>query len=203
MKYPGNIREVAALKPDYMGFIFYQGSKRHFSGNDVSIPESIKKTGVFVNETVGNMRATARAYNLKALQLHGDESPEVCRQLKEELNMAEVIKAFAVDKHFDFQMLQAYEPFCDYFLFDTKGKERGGNGTRFDWSLLEGYGSDKPFFLSGGIGMGDIAEVRSFLKNQFGRNCYCIDVNSKFETEPGSKKVEELRNFIEILSKEK
>ena len=90
---------------------------------------------------------------------------------------------------------------CDYFLFDTKGKERGGNGILFDWKLLEGYTLNKPFFLSGGIGLEELDRLDSFLNSSLSQYCYAIDVNSKFEIKPGMKNAEQLKNFIQIIAK--
>ncbi len=115
----------------------------------------------------------------------------------------EIIKAFAIADDFDFSRLTDYVPVCDYFLFDTKGKERGGNGTLFDWKILEQYPFNKPFFLSGGIGLAEIEPLESFLNSPLSNYCYAIDVNSKFESEPGIKKLDEIKKFIELTVKEK
>lgn len=203
MKYRENIKEVAALKPDFMGFIFYDKSKRYFQGEIPNLPDNLIKIGVFVNENQDKLIGLVHQHNLNAVQLHGDESPAYCGKLKEVLgNGISVIKAFSVSTSFDFKVLEAYRTVCDFFLFDTKGKDRGGNGVLFDWSILENYQLQKPFFLSGGIGTDEVKELRSFLKSESGKYCYAIDVNSKFEVSPGLKKVEELDKFIDLIVKE-
>ncbi|MCK5637993.1 MAG: phosphoribosylanthranilate isomerase, partial [Flavobacteriaceae bacterium] len=150
MKYPDNIKSVATLQPDYLGFIFYEKSKRNFDGIIPEIPNQIKKTGVFVNATKEFILEKVKRYNLKVVQLHGNESVSFCKEMRQ--NNIEVIKVFSVGEVFDFDQLKVYENVCDYFLFDTKGKEKGGNGITFNWKLLDNYSSNKPYFLSGGIG---------------------------------------------------
>ncbi len=204
MKYSHNIESVAALQPDYLGFIFYKGSKRYFDGIIPNLETDIKKIGVFVNERVSVINDLIQKHGLKGVQLHGDESALFCEELKASNEPGlEIIKAFAIAENFDFSHLKNYMHACDYFLFDTKGKERGGNGTLFDWKILEQYPFDKPFFLSGGIGLAEMDRVKSFLKSPLSNYCYALDVNSKFESEPGIKKVDELKKFIELTVKEK
>lgn len=198
MKYPENILEVAALLPDYMGFIFWKRSSRYFDGHIPEIPKSIKKTGVFVNESVTTIIEKILENNLQAVQLHGEESTDFCLNLKSEfekinLGQIEIIKVFAIADDFDFTLLQPFESLCDYFLFDTKGKLPGGNGTLFDWNVLKNYPSSKPFFLSGGIGLEETTEVSEITKTNL--PVYAIDVNSKFEIEPGLKHTKLLREF--------
>ncbi|WP_299711233.1 phosphoribosylanthranilate isomerase [uncultured Tenacibaculum sp.] len=203
MKYVDNIRQVAELKPDYLGFIFYEKSKRNFEGIIPEIPKGIKKTGVFVNEYLEILISLAEEYKLEAIQLHGDESVEYIKELKGHLESSreekrlpkvEIIKVFGIKDEFDFSVLEPYETVVDYFLFDTKGKERGGNGVTFDWIVLEGYNSKKPFFLSGGIGLQEVTKVKEIIKTDL--PVYALDVNSKFEKEPGLKSVKDLKKFI-------
>lgn len=210
MKYLENIQQVAALQPDYLGFIFYEKSKRNFDGIIPKLPQSIKKTGVFVNATIDEVVSKVKQYNLQAIQLHGDESVAFINELKchfeqsekshqENLKQVQVIKVFGIKDTFDFNILKPYIDVVDYFLFDTKGKERGGNGITFDWKVLKDYPFSKPFFLSGGIGLENTENVLSFLRWQESKYCYALDVNSKFESEPGVKKIEALEKFKEIV----
>ncbi len=194
MKYPENILEVGALLPDYMGFIFWEKSARYFDGVIPEIPKSIKKVGVFVNETVEIITQKVLQHDLQAVQLHGKESVEFCEALKKSLpKEIEIIKVFSILDTFDFEVLKPFESVCDYFLFDTKGKLPGGNGTTFDWKVLEKYPSTKPFFLSGGIGLEEMDAVTEILKTNL--PVYAIDVNSKFEIEPGLKNIELCKNI--------
>jgi phosphoribosylanthranilate isomerase len=202
MKYPENILEIGSLLPDYMGFIFWEKSARYFNGEMPHLPKSIKKVGVFVNASLEEILEKITKYDLQAVQLHGDESVEFCENLKKNTpNLTEVIKVFSILDTFDFAILNPYENVCDYFLFDTKGKLPGGNGTTFDWKVLEKYPSTKPFFLSGGIGIEEMDAVNEILKANL--PVYAIDVNSKFEIEPGFKNIKLCTDAINRVSTHK
>jgi phosphoribosylanthranilate isomerase len=194
MKYPDNILEVGSLLPDYMGFIFWEKSARYFDGVMPDLPKSIKKVGVFVNESIPIIEDKIAKYNLQAIQLHGQESVEFCWELKTKIDPSiEIFKVFSADENFDFSVLKPYESVCDYFLFDTKGKLPGGNGTTFDWRILKKYPSTKPFFLSGGIGIEELDSIKEISKTNL--PIYAIDVNSKFEIEPGLKNISLLKKI--------
>ncbi|MGM5470589.1 phosphoribosylanthranilate isomerase [Flavobacteriaceae bacterium LMO-SS05] len=196
MKYQENLIGVAKLQPDYLGFIFYEKSARFFEGTLPKLPPSIKKVGVFVNASIEEISKKVKTYRLDAIQLHGEESPEFCSQLKQyDQESVEIIKVFSIKDDFDFNLLKPYEAVCDYYLFDTKGKLPGGNGYTFNWKVLKDYPSTKPYFLSGGIGLEETEHVLSFLQSQESKYCYAIDVNSKFEREPGLKHIEKLKAF--------
>ena len=196
MKYPDNILEVGSLLPDYMGFIFWEKSARYFDGIIPELPTSIKKVGVFVNAPLVEILEKIEKHNLQTIQLHGNESVEFCENLKKNTSKEiEVIKVFSILNTFDFAVLKPFENVCDYFLFDTKGKLPGGNGTTFDWKVLENYPSTKPFFLSGGIGTEEMEAVNEILKTNL--PVYAIDVNSKFEIEPGLKNIELIKLLVE------
>ncbi|WP_348823256.1 phosphoribosylanthranilate isomerase [Flavobacterium aestuarii] len=199
MKYPDNMLEVGSLLPDYMGFIFWPKSTRYFDGEMPELSRSIKKTGVFVNESITVIEEKVEKYNLQAVQLHGQESAAFCTEIKTKFGASvEIIKVFSADENFDFSALEPYESVCDYFLFDTKGKLPGGNGTTFDWKILEKYPSAKPFFLSGGIGIEELDAVEAILKTDL--PIYAIDINSKFEIEPGLKNVQLCRDALQCVS---
>jgi len=193
MKFTENIEQVSGLYPDYMGFIFYEKSKRNFEGVIPKLPKSIKKTGVFVNEYPEIVISLVEEYQLEAIQLHGDETVTYIKQLKTHLPSIEIIKVFGIKDEFNFDVLTPFLPLVDYFLFDTKGKERGGNGVQFDWSVLEAYPYEKPFFLSGGIGLKDVLDIQKIIDSNV--PIYALDINSKFEIEPGLKNINEVKTF--------
>ncbi|WP_299606423.1 phosphoribosylanthranilate isomerase [uncultured Aquimarina sp.] len=208
MKYQENMQAVAELQPDYLGFIFYEKSPRNFDGDIPKLPDEIKKTGVFVDASIDFVIEKVKKHNFKVIQLHGNESSQYCRDLQSELECfsetestesIEIWKVFSIKDQFDFEILEPYEGIVDYFLFDTKGKEKGGNGYTFDWSVLNNYPSETPFILSGGIGLDEIEKVKEILKTDL--PIYAIDVNSKFETAPGLKNIEELKIFKEELNR--
>lgn len=194
-----NTVEVAALKPDYLGFIFWEPSRRSFNDRLVVIPHKIKKIGVFVDENLRTITEKVKKHQLLGVQLHGKESPEFCKQLKSNLVGVDIIKVFSIKNDFDFGVLEPFEKVCDFFLFDTKGKLPGGNGYKFDWQVLKDYTSIKPFFLSGGIGLDDLVSIKEFIQRPESKYCHAIDVNSKFEIEPGLKDIEKLKDFIKNL----
>ena len=198
LKHPENIEAVTALQPDYVGFIFYGKSPRYMAGLSVdvlkNIPATIKKTGVFVNESAENITSLITEYGFDVIQLHGDESPEFCAGFKGKVT---VIKAFGINEDFDFEQLKDYANNVDLFLFDTKAKEYGGSGKTFNWNILDNYKLDVPFFLSGGIGPENIAEVKNITHPQF----YGVDLNSRFEIEPGLKNIEKLEEAFAIIKK--
>ena len=199
MKHPQNIAEIAALNPDYLGFIFYEQSKRYV-GEDFDealayhLPKGIKKVGVFVNATLEYVYSTVERYGLDLVQLHGEETPDYCRQLR--MKNIKIIKVFSVGQTFDFSQLEPYKLHCDYFLFDTKGKEKGGNGIVFNWDILKQYDNEVPFFLSGGLNLENIENVRALSDV----NVVAVDVNSGFEIEPALKDVQKVQRLIDILS---
>ena len=193
MKYQDNIEAVANLQPDYLGFIFHEESPRNFDGIIPKLPKQIQNVGVFVDEKIEFISNQMEKHSLSVIQLHGHESPEICRILKS--TNAKVVKVFSIKDKFDFSVLSPYEDVCDYFLFDTKGKLPGGNGYTFNWDVLNNYPSTKPFFLSGGIGLDQVEDLKRFQKSKASKYCYAIDVNSKFEIEAGLKNIEELKAF--------
>ncbi|WKN41180.1 phosphoribosylanthranilate isomerase [Tunicatimonas pelagia] len=196
MKYAKNLREVATLQPDYLGFIFYEKSPRYMADclapEEVkAIPDRIQKIGVFVNAINEYILQQAQHFGLNGVQLHGDESPVQCRELKA-ANYT-VIKVFRLGSvNFDFTQLASYEAHVDYFLFDTQTPNYGGSGHTFDWSQLEEYTLTTPFFLSGGIGLDNLEEALSLNHDQF----IGLDVNSRFEIEPGHKDSTRLKKLV-------
>lgn len=198
MKYPENIQAVAALHPDYMGFIFYPKSPRYaepLSPETLdAIPASIKKIGVFVNEDLETILTIVYKYKLNGVQLHGSEMVSMCAQLKEAGLI--VIKAFPIAEAINFIPAKRYEGVCDYFLFDTKTDAYGGSGLKFNWEILDEYSGETPYFLSGGIANDDVEAIRKINHPKFAG----IDLNSKFEIRPGEKNVELLRIFLDTIN---
>ena len=195
---PGNVLAVAETEPDYMGFIFYRGSNR-FIGEEPDprlfncVPRGAKKVGVFVDEKINKILASSVTAGLEIVQLHGNENDKLCSELKS--SGLVVIKSFNIGRDFRFEMLINYLPVCDYFLFDTKSEIHGGSGKKFNWSKLEEYTLDKPFFLSGGIGPDDSGEIEKISNSAL----YAVDINSRFETVPGIKDASLVKRFINEL----
>jgi phosphoribosylanthranilate isomerase len=198
MKNPENIRQVSAMPVDYLGFIFYNRSPRFAGDLDPKelnvVPEHIVRTGVFVNSSKDFILKTARRYNLKAIQLHGAENPDFCHNLKEKGFF--IIKSFSISEISDFDLCTNYAQSCDYFLFDTKTPAHGGSGIKFDWTLLSHYHGTTPFFLSGGISPTDFTITQFKLFQEISPLLFALDINSRFEIEPGMKDVEKLKNAL-------
>lgn len=209
LREPDNIAAINGLGVDYLGFIFHPASPR-FAGQpslaewmvaNEDLFEHTSKVGVFVNAEIDFILNTVHDYRLDWVQLHGDESAGYCRELKllwsvNTLRRASICKAFRIDKNFDFRSTNEYVDSCPLFVFDTGGQQtHGGTGVQWDWSRLNDYEGPVPFLLSGGIGPDDIARLRDLSYPQMRG----VDVNSQFETEPGIKDVERLRNFLSRL----
>lgn len=190
----GNIRMAEKSGVDLMGFIFYPNSPRFVKEIPEYLPDC-RRVGVFVNESIPRIMEIARRMDLWAVQLHGDESPEVCRALKRE--GLRVIKAIGIGEGIPGNLCD-YEEWCDMFLFDTACKEYGGSGRRFDWDILKDYHGSTPFLLSGGIAPDSVQKLKNFSHPR----CIGIDVNSAFEISPGIKDIQKLRLFIEELNHE-
>lgn len=156
MRDADNVRQVEALTPDMMGFICWEGSRRHVSRLPDYLPETCRRVGVFVNPEIGYVQERLKTFRLDLVQLHGHETPEFCRSIKEEGlksgRALQIIKAFGVAPDEPFPHTEDYEADCDFFLFDTRCPTAGGSGRTFDWDVLQNYHGHTPFFLSGGIG---------------------------------------------------
>ena len=195
------LQQLEALNVDYAGLIFYKDSPRYMgdklSGKQIKEADfDLKKVGVFINPSYADLPDAIDDYGLDIVQLHGNETPELCEELSAEV---EVIKAFRIEDsavNID-KLVEPFDAVCDYYLFDTAGLKEsfGGTGKQFDWSILNSAKIEKPFFLSGGIGPGDVAKVKSFKHPDF----FAIDVNSKFETEPGVKDMAAILKFLQAF----
>lgn len=191
MRDADNIRAVSELRIDWMGFIFWAPSSRYVSEKPSFLPTRQKRVGVFVDARIEEVRSKVNEYALDLIQLHGSESPAFCERLKAN-SRQQLIKAFNIATQEDLEQTIPYEGLVDYFLFDTKAKMVGGNGTQFDWSVLSAYQGNTPFLLSGGIGPDDAEKVRNFHHPQLAG----IDLNSRFELSPALKDIEKLKQFI-------
>lgn len=198
MKDPENITQAALLLPDLMGFIFYDRSLRFAGQLDphlVQIPQRIRKVGVFVNEKIEAVCERVETWGLEMVQLHGDESPDYIDALRQSVDV-EIIKAIRVMDALPADQMQPYVGKVAGFLFDTAiNGTHGGTGRKFDWKILRSYPFETPFLLSGGIDIDDLVEIKKMNHSAM----WGIDVNSKFEIEPGMKDIEKLKSLKEQL----
>lgn len=196
MRDSDNILELAELKPDFMGFIFYEKSPRFFAGEIPELPEHIKKVGVFVDAPLGYVLQQVERHDLQVVQLHGKEDMGYIHLLGELLPGAvNIWKVFSVGEKFNFKKILPFEELVDAFLFDTRGPAPGGNGQVFDWNLLKNYHSKLPIVVSGGIGLDQLSAVKELTTTNL--PIMAIDVNSRFESEPGLKKIDELKTLFD------
>jgi phosphoribosylanthranilate isomerase len=201
MKYPENIVDVAILKPDYMGFIFYPKSVRFVNIHQVretikALRKDIFKVGIFVNHPSSEVIEICQSLQLDFAQLHGTESPEYASEIK--ATGIGIIKVFHMDNSFDWNQVQIFSPIADFFLFDTSSNFYGGSGTKFDWELLARYHYKTPFFLSGGIDVDDIPQIKKLNHPKI----WGIDINSRMESSPGFKNIDRVQTFINELKNE-
>ncbi len=210
MRNPENITNLLELPIDWMGLIFYEKSKRNVPNSAAAgilkaSEGKVSRVGVFVNEDIEVLMQKVAKFKLEYVQLHGKESADYCYDVLAKSAKTfgcgddlKLIKAFSVDENFDFAITKAYEPYVNYFLFDTKGKNPGGNGFTFDWTLLKKYTGNLPFLLSGGLDEFSAEAVKQLdLPLLVG-----VDVNSKFEIKPALKDVEMVGRFVQVLQKE-
>ncbi len=207
MRRPENIRELVQLPIDLMGLIFYKKSPRHVPDSLASeiiaaSGDSVARVGVFVNEAIEVVVQKVAKFKLQYVQLHGQEDADYCYDLLAKSartfgcdDELQLIKAFSVNDAFDFSVTKDYTAYCKYFIFDTKGKNPGGNGLQFNWTLLHQYKASTPFLLSGGLRPIDAAGIQSLDFEQLAG----VDLNSGFEIEPALKDVKSLEQFISIM----
>jgi phosphoribosylanthranilate isomerase len=191
-----NVQDLTSLGVDFMGLIFYPKSPRYVLANDseaIKHISGVTKVGVFVNESLENVLEIVEEYGLGMVQLHGDESPKYCCQVAG--TGVKIMKVFSIGNEMPITEIMKYEGTCDYYLFDTKGTNRGGNGEKFDWTILDEYDLTTPFLLSGGIQQADINSI----KNIDHPSMVGVDINSGFEIEPGFKNIDNIKAFKEQL----
>jgi phosphoribosylanthranilate isomerase len=196
------LKQLDELGVDYAGLIFYPRSVRYvlnkLKSKDVQqLKLALQKVGVFVNASEEDIKTQIELYGLDAVQLHGDETPAFCNHISTQIT---VIKSFRItpknEQNIDW-MVKPYEDYCDYYLFDTShAGVYGGTGEKFNWEILKQNGINKPFFLSGGIGLKDIEKIKEFAHPFF----YAIDINSKVEISDGVKDMNAIAEFINELA---
>ena len=182
------------LGVDYTGFIFVEQSPRN-AFNLVKPPaktDGVERVGVFMNATVEEIRTKIELFELDIIQLHGNETPEFCEEVR---TFSKVFKAFGIESSSDLEELAAYQNVCNAFVLDKKTVKGGGSGEQYNWQILEAYRFETPFLLSGGIGLSDAPALKQLNLP----NCIGYDVNSRFESSPGIKKNEELALFIKQI----
>jgi phosphoribosylanthranilate isomerase len=193
--------QVMALEPlgvTFAGFIFYSKSTRYvfkqMTTAQIKSIKTINKVGVFVNTPIDEVLHIVDECGLHMVQLHGDETPGYCDKLS---NYISVVKAFRLSDNDAIDwLIRPYIDACDMFMFDTMGVGYGGTGKKFNWEQLKNIAVGKPFFLSGGIAPEDAMALKKFAQEPVATALFAIDINSKFETSPGVKDLEKIKNFL-------
>ena len=211
------IQELISMNVDFLGFIFYEKSPRfvlnHLSLKEISEINHQGKVGVFVNETVEKLTEISEKSNLNFIQLHGDEDEEFIKRLRQMLNEnTKIIKVIRIgDDKTNFEneikKITNIKSQISNLLFDTDSKAFGGTGKTFDWQILNEIEIPKPYYLSGGISLENIKNLQNFVKVNMSENKtltklntpFALDINSKFETEPGIKNLEKIKTFKSLL----
>lgn len=196
------LQQLDGLDIDFAGLNFYQGSPRYV-GNKISKEElktadfDIKKVGIFVDSSYDDIMKIIEDYNLDIIQLHGNETPDLCSELAEEIEVIKVFRIVSETSADVDKMIQPFDDVCDYYLFDKGGQREtlGGTGKQFDWNILTQARIEKPFFLSGGIGPDDVNKIKAFKHPDF----FAIDINSNFEASVGVKDMGKLLKFVREL----
>ena len=196
------IQELISLNVDFLGFIFYEKSPRyvlhHLSLKEIAEIPHFGKVGVFVNESIKAIVEITTESQLDIIQLHGDEDEKFILQLRQILgNNIKIIKVIRIgNQSFDeLQKTINQQPSTvNYLLFDTDSKAFGGTGKTFDWQILNEIEIPIPYFLSGGISLENIHQLSTINHQPL-----ALDINSKFETEPGSKDLEKIKIFKSLL----
>lgn len=189
-----DILMVNRLKPDYVGFVFADSSRKVTKEEAKALSKQLEKeicpVGVFVNEEPETVAQIANAGIIDLIQLHGDEDEAYIQKLKVLTNKP-VIKAVRVSSREQIQKAEALS--CEYLLFDTYIKgQYGGSGKSFDVSLIGEV--SKPYFIAGGLSEGNVAEK---LKDC---EAFAADVSSAVETD-GYKDEKKVQQFIEAVRK--
>jgi phosphoribosylanthranilate isomerase len=195
------LQQLDALDIDFAGLNFYTGSPR-YAGDKIAKNEiqhadfDVKKVGVFVNAAFDEIMAVVEDYGLDIVQLHGNESPSLCEDLSDEIEVIKVFRIGGESNDID-KIIKEYDDVCDYYLFDAAGQNEklGGTGVKFNWNILTEAKIEKPFFLGGGISPDDVDKIKAFNHPDF----FAIDINSKFEVSPGVKDMAKLLKFVKEL----
>jgi phosphoribosylanthranilate isomerase len=204
------MHQLGDMGVQFAGMIFYHPSPRFVLKHGLKAQDikkeklKVYKVGVFVNAKYDEVMNTIDNFGLDMVQLHGDESPYQCDKIADYI---QVIKAFrfADGDHVEW-MVKDYYNSCDMFMFDTGVTEKkdalqyGGTGRKFNWNRLKGLAVNKPFFLSGGIESSDTENVKTFMKDKVAKDLFAVDINSRFETSPGVKNMEQVKQFINELN---
>ena len=184
------IKELIDLKVDFLGFIFYEKSPRYvlnyLSLEQISEINHQAKVGVFVNESIKGIYEIASEAQIEIIQLHGDEDEKYIKLLRQMIGESiKIIKVIRIGNQTSEELQKTInqQPITlNYLLFDTDSKAFGGTGKTFDWNILNDIKIPIPYFLSGGISLENVGDLKNINQKPI-----ALDINSKFEIEAGNK----------------
>lgn len=197
------IQELISLDVDFMGFIFYKKSPRyalnHLSLKEIGEVPHFKKVGVFVNESIKGIVEIITEAQINIIQLHGNEDDKFIWQLRKFIGEnIKIIKVIRIGNQTSDELQKTinHQPSTiNYLLFDTDSKAFGGTGQTFDWNILNNIDIPIPYFLSGGISLENVHQL-----SNINHQPMVLDINSKFETEPGIKYLKRIKIFKDLIS---
>lgn len=197
------IQELISLDVDFMGFIFYEKSPRfvldHLSLKEIAEVPHFKKVGVFVNESIKGIVEIITEAQIDIIQLHGNEDDKFIWQLRKFIGEnIKIIKVIRIGNQTSDELQKTinHQPSTiNYLLFDTDSKAFGGTGQTFDWNILNNIDIPIPYFLSGGISLENVHQL-----SNINHQPMVLDINSKFETEPGIKDLKRIKIFKNLIS---
>lgn len=192
-------RFVSGARADYIGFIFYEDSPRFIepskAGAIINWIEGPECVGVFVNQPLDDVNMTVRQAGIDIVQLHGTESPEYCDMIERPVIKVFHIKPDTAADDIE-KAITPYRSSVDYLMFDTRVEGKwGGTGKSFDWSLLDTFSGEIPFFLSGGLTPENVRDACETV------HPFAVDVSSSVEREPGSKDYDKVDAFMQEMKK--
>lgn len=196
---PETVQAAIDAGADFVGFVFYPRSPRAVTPAQAAqlaraVPASVKKVGLFVDADDAAIASVLDQVKLDYLQLHGDETPERVAQIRARFGVP-LLKAIAISEPANIDRARSYEAVCDMLLFDARPPRTadalpGGNGLVFDWTLIAGHVWARPWMLSGGLDVQNLAEAVRI------SGAMMVDVSSGVESAPGVKEPEKIRAFV-------
>jgi phosphoribosylanthranilate isomerase len=190
---------IASLGATALGFICVPASPRYVNATQIravvtQLPDDIDKIGVFANAPIPEISQIVQDSGLTGVQLHGDESPEFCNQVRQQIPNIEILKALRIRSLAHLEQAAIYSQHVDTLLLDAYHPQQlGGTGQTLDWTMLEQFHPSSPWFLAGGLTPENILEALSQSSPDG------IDLSSGVEIQPGDKDLNKVALLFERL----
>ena len=196
---PDQGKAIASMGANALGFICVPASPRYVTSSQIravreQLPDNVERIGVFANSTITEIKQIVAEADLTGVQLHGDESPDFCVQLRQDLPQVEIIKALRVQNSQALEQLDIYTSYVDTLLLDAYDPQQlGGTGKTLDWDTLQAFNPKCDWLLAGGLTPFNILEALSQVKPNG------IDLSSGVERNPGDKDLSKVSQLFEQL----